>query len=139
MKVNERDYLSWGNLGIAYKHENQPEKAAAALGKAVKLTESELLVNPKRADLYSFAAYYRATAGTTENVDTLARRALELDGDDNDIVLRIAGTYALMGRDEAAAGLVKKAIARGYPAKSLLRHPPLRGVVARLGIDKSVR
>ena len=66
-------------------------------------------------------------------------RALELDGEDNDIVLRVAGTYALMGRDDAAADLVKKALARGYPVKSLLRHPPLRGVVARLGIDKSIK
>ena len=70
-------------------------------------------------------------------MDALARRALELGGDDNDIVVRIAGTYALMGRNDAAADLVKKAVARGYPAKSLLRHVPLRGVVTRLGIDET--
>jgi tetratricopeptide (TPR) repeat protein len=91
IKSNERDYLSWGNLGIAYKHENQPAKAATALATAIKLIESELLVNPKRADLYSFAAYYHAMAGTLKNVDPLARRALELGGDDNDTVVRIAG------------------------------------------------
>jgi tetratricopeptide (TPR) repeat protein len=135
LQVNGRDYLSWGNLGIAYRHEGQTAKSAAALEEAIKLVDSELLVNPKRADLYSFAAYYRALAGKKDVEDLLAR-ALALGSDDNDILIRVAGAYALIGKEDRAAEFVRKAMDRGYPKASLLGNMPLRRVTARIGIQK---
>jgi hypothetical protein len=73
--------------------------------------------------------------GGNRNIEHLLARAIELGPEDNDVVVRAAGAYALIGNQERATGLVKMALSRGYSTKSLLEDRPLRGVVARLGIQ----
>src|SRR5438477_105759 len=81
-----------GSLGIAYTRAGDPGKAAAPLKSAIGMVEAELRVNPKKADLYSYLAFYKATLGQKEGVDKLLQKARELAPEDMDIMIRTAET-----------------------------------------------
>ncbi|MBI3678986.1 MAG: tetratricopeptide repeat protein [Acidobacteria bacterium] len=132
LKVNDRSFLLWGNLGAAYKRVGLEGKAAPALETAIHLVESELSVNPKRGDLYSYLAFYHAMAGRSKKVEGLLSKAFALAPDDPDILARAAETAELLGKRDQAMGFLRSAVAKGQPVENLKRSPILRGLADQL-------
>ncbi|HSB75854.1 MAG TPA: protein kinase, partial [Terriglobales bacterium] len=61
LKLDDRDSLTWGNLGDAlYWSPGRREEAAAAYRKAVSISNSQLEINPRDATTLAYRATYHA-------------------------------------------------------------------------------
>ena len=132
VKVNPKSYQSWGNLGCAYRFSGAPGQSVVPLEKAIELAGSEVLVNPRKADLYAYLGYYHALLGRREVTVSNVERALALAPADRDVLVKCAEAEALLGNAGRAAELVRKALAAGYPLSTLRNSEPLRQVLAAL-------
>jgi tetratricopeptide (TPR) repeat protein len=133
LDLNNRSHLRWGNLGMTYHRIGNREESRKALERAVQLIDSELLVNPKNAELHSYLGYYRAMLGLANYGDSL-RLALELAPEDLSMTSRIAEAYAIQGEKGRAVDLVRQIVAKGYNVQSLRRSHDLRGLLSAAGI-----
>jgi len=74
--LDDKDYVLWGNLGIAYhwlgEHEQQ---SRAALTKAIALTEQQLAVNPRDTAVLADLAGYHTLLGEKDKALSYLRRS----------------------------------------------------------------
>lgn len=131
LKQNTRSYRLWGALASAYRRKGDQPRMREAVARAASLVESEMAVNPNRADLYTFLAHFRAMQGST-GARQLVDRAIGMSPDDPDILVRAAETFQLLGDDAAAVSAMRRAVEKGYSEKILRRSPTLGPLTAQL-------
>jgi len=120
VRISDKEYVLWGNLGDAYfwASGRRPE-AAAAYRRAVALALDALRVNSRDAAALSSISLYRAMLGErTAAVDYL-ERALRLEPKRPDLLLNAALAYQQLAEPERALDYLEKAVAAGLPAESL--------------------
>ncbi len=130
--TSTRSSSLWGNLGRAYLRSGNAAQAKQALAEAIKIAESELVVNPKNAEIQVRLADYRALSGQREGAESLLRRALAGAPDNREVMVAAAEIHATLGDQAKAVALAKKALASGYSRKALLRSVPLRSLADRI-------
>ena len=127
--LDDRDYVLWGNLGIAYHwlggHEPQ---AREALTKAVSLAEQQLAVNPRDTTVLADLAGYRALLGEKDRaLGYLAR--VEAEGRTKpDLAIQIADVYSDLGLQDRAIAWIGTGLELGYPVEQLSNLPALEGL-----------
>jgi len=127
LAINDRGYRTWGQLGRAYARSGEREKANQAFAKALEILDAEVLINPKSVILYSSQGFYRALMGRQDFVAPL-ERALNLDPERGETLLRAAETYAIAGRRQQAVEFLGRALARKVSMKSVQRSEYLKDI-----------
>jgi tetratricopeptide (TPR) repeat protein len=131
IKLDEKSYVAWANLGDAYGWSGKQEEATAAFRKAVELEEVQHAQRPRDPELLVTLAFAYAQIGNAAKSATLARQALAMN-ESNPKVEYIAGeTYETLHQRGQAIPLIAKALARGYRGREFERNPRL----AALGAD----
>jgi len=127
------DPVRWGNLGLACRwvpgHE---EEASAHLERAIGLERERLERNPSRSDWWAWLADWLAERGRMDEARDAIRRAIELDSDDMDCMLRAGYVYFKLGERDECLRWFRKARAAGCgvgewrnsPALAELRKDP---------------
>jgi serine/threonine protein kinase/tetratricopeptide (TPR) repeat protein len=124
VKLDQKNYLFWGNLGDAYYWTpGKRSSAAAAYGTAISLGEEKLRLNPRDAQLLSSLAMYHAMRGermpALENLDA----SLRLQPKRPDLLFNAGLTYQQLGDISRALDALEKAVALGI-SPEMLRDTP---------------
>jgi len=124
VKLDEKSYVVWGNLGDAYYWTpgRRPE-AAAAYGTAIKLGEEALRVNPRDAQLLSSLAMYHAMRGERKAALEYLGASLRLQPRNPGLLFNAGLTYQQLGETKQALEALEKAVSMGI-APGMLRDTP---------------
>jgi serine/threonine protein kinase/tetratricopeptide (TPR) repeat protein len=105
------------NLGDAYARLGEPARARECYGRAVRLSQQALRVNPHDASALGMLAVYEAKLGRHVEAARHAAEAVAIAPSSADALYRSAVVHALAGRHvEALAGL-QDALGHGYSAR----------------------
>jgi len=138
--LDDKDYVLWGNLGIAYhwlgEHEQQ---SRAALTKAIALTEQQLAVNPRDTAVLADLAGYHTLLGEKDKALSYLRR-VEADGRKSpDLAIQIADVYNDLGQPDTAITWIRTGLDLGFPPKQLSNLPALDALVKDPRVQKMLR
>jgi len=115
LKIAERDYLLWGNLGDAlYWGPASRSQAPDAYRKAILLANEQLQVNPHDARVLGFRAWYHAALGESVAALSDAQRALQLAPRDPELMVNAALVYNQLKETQRALVWLTKAVGAGY-------------------------
>ncbi len=124
LKLDDKDWLNWGNLGdTLYQNPARRAEAAAAYSKAIQLADERLGVNPRDALTLAFTADYFAMLDQQAKAQDRLKRALEITPADADVLFRAAILNNRFGDSEKTFEFLQKAVAAGY-SPTVIRDTP---------------
>ena len=127
LKLNDQDYVLWGNLADAYYYsgKNQSE-ARDAYKQAISLAKLRLNVNPKDFSVLADIAGYYSALNLREEAFSYLNQALRESGPGNpNLLFEAALVHNQFGETKAALDLLEKSLAAGYSATTIANAPAL--------------
>ncbi len=129
LKLDERNFVVWGNLGDAeYLLPAKQADATRAYQKAIALAKETLRVNPRDVLALKSLAYYCAMVGEQKQALDFLRRALQVAPDNSDVRFAGALVYNRFGETDRALGWLERAVAAGYPSIMVRDTPDFDGL-----------
>lgn len=130
-KLDQKNYLLWGNLGDAYYWApGRRSEAAAAYGTAIALGKEKLRLNAHDAQLLSSLAMYYAMRGerrdALENLDA----SLRLQPKSPDLLFNAGIAYQQLGDTQRALDALEKAVSLGISPQLLSDTPNFDALTA---------
>jgi tetratricopeptide (TPR) repeat protein len=119
LKLNPRQYVTWGNLADARYYSGQKKEAMPAYRNAVQLASEELKVNPHDPDVLSSIATYYSVLGDREHALLYLGQALEYGHNDKETLLDAASVYNNLGQTGMAIEWLGRAVQAGYPTTKI--------------------
>jgi tetratricopeptide (TPR) repeat protein len=124
VKLDEKNYVMWGNLADAYYWTpGRHSEAAAAYEKAIALGEQNLRVNPRDAQLLGYLAEYHAMRGERKPALSNLDASLRLQPKSPDMLLNAGIVYQQLGDTNSALDALEHAVSLGLSRESLLDTP----------------
>jgi serine/threonine protein kinase/tetratricopeptide (TPR) repeat protein len=124
LKLDDSDWLLWGNLGDSlFWSGGQRSKAVAAYENAISRAEKRLRVNPKDTIVLAFSADYNAMSGHRNEAVQEIEQALALAPADGEVRLRAAIAYNQFGDTARCLASLDKAVSVGYSAQVIWDTP----------------
>ncbi|MGB9073489.1 MAG: tetratricopeptide repeat protein [Terriglobales bacterium] len=124
VKIDDKDWLSWGNLGdTLYQVPARRAEAKDAYGKAIERAKARLEVNPRDAEILAYTADYYAMLDQEKQAREQLTRALAIASADADVLFRAAILYNHFGDSEKTLEYLSKAVEAGCP-RNFIRDTP---------------
>lgn len=124
LRLNDKDYRSWGSLALAQlRSPGNRSKARPNFQKAAEMAERALQVQPDDSNALADLALYYAQLGERNTALSRIQRALALSSDETDTLVTAATLYELLGMRSQALKQVRQALTRGYPADQIKDDP----------------
>lgn len=124
LKVDDGDWMNWGNLGDAlYWSPDQRSQAAAKYRRAIEIGTASLQVNPRNAETLAYLANYSAMMGQRQAALAYIQKALDLAPSKGEILFRAAIVYNRLDQNDQALAYLKKAAEVGY-SRTVIRDTP---------------
>jgi tetratricopeptide (TPR) repeat protein len=126
LKLNDGDYLVWGNLASIYLQ--IPGKRDAAIGtykRAIEKAKEQLIVKPDDPIVLAELAGYYNEVGLQENAIATVKKALALAPDEGEVLFLAGCIFEEKGDRTKALGFIKQAIEKGYSYKEIEDYPGL--------------
>src|SRR5271166_4278576 len=124
LKIDDGDWLNWGNLGDAlYWSGDRRSEAAAAYRKAISIALPKLEVNPQDDYVLGYLADYSAMAGDRQVALDYLQRAMKVAPNKGEILFRAAIVYNHFKQTDQALSSLKKAVDAGY-SRTTIRDTP---------------
>ncbi len=130
LKMDDGDYLLWGNLGFAYHHMDQREPARIALQRAIELAEEQSRDRPPDPWLLVDLGSYHAVLGDREQALELLAGAAAFDVDDPRFMATLGEAFEDAGERALALEWLSRAVAAGLAPTFIENNPTLRKVEA---------
>jgi serine/threonine-protein kinase len=130
LKLDDRHYDVWGNLGDAYYWASgRRDRSGAAYRRAIALATKQFEVNPSDAVLLSYIAQYHAMLGEKEPALDCLGRALHLDPKSAELAFTAAIVYDQVGDMQSSLTMLKKAMQGGVSAETVRATPNFSNLV----------
>ena len=130
LRINNNDYVIWGNLGSAYYWApDERSKARGAFLRAIKLGEEARKVNPNDPELISMLAGYYSMVGEKAKALEYVNMSLKLSPHNAEIMFRAGTTYEQLNERKIAVDWIIKSIENGYSRSDIEKQPELRKLV----------
>jgi tetratricopeptide (TPR) repeat protein len=124
LKLDEDDWLLWGNYGDAlYWAPGRRHEASRAYRRAISLGNAKLQVNRLDATLLAFLATYYAMLGERQMAFDKLTKAIELAPGDADVRFRAALVYNQFGESDQCLSALEKAVAAGISVSTVRDTP----------------
>jgi eukaryotic-like serine/threonine-protein kinase len=124
LKIEDKDWLNWGNLGDAlYQIPARRQEALNAYRKAIELTQPRLRLNPRDSFTLAFTADYYAMVDEAPPAREHLARALQIAPMDADVLFRAAILYNHFGDTERTLDFLNKSLSAGY-SRTVIRDTP---------------
>jgi serine/threonine-protein kinase len=125
-KLNDQDYVVWGNLGDAYYFSGRPDEAARAYQRAASLACERLRVNPLDAQTLSDTAGYYAMLGKREAAYKYLNQALKASEEkDPEVLFEAALIHNQFREATEAIRWLQRARAAGFSPTTISDAPAL--------------
>jgi tetratricopeptide (TPR) repeat protein len=128
LALGKGDYVTWGNLGVAYHHMDQHEEARRCLARAVELGDEDLAADPNDANLMVDLATYHALLGDRSQALELLARATRSGVDDPVLMALVGEAYEDAGQRQQALAWLERAFQAGLEPSWIDNSPTLRRV-----------
>jgi eukaryotic-like serine/threonine-protein kinase len=124
LKLDDRHYDVWGNLGDAYYWTpGRRDSSGPAYRQAIALATKEYGVNPSDAALLSYIAQYHAMLGEKVLALDGIGRALRMSPKSADVCLSAAIVYNQLDDTASALAMLKRAVDGGVSVATVLSTP----------------
>jgi tetratricopeptide (TPR) repeat protein len=125
-KLNDQDYVIWGNLGDSLYYSGKRSNTTTAFQKAVSLAEQRLEVNPRDASVLSDISGYCAMLGRRQAAFGYLDKALQLSNEkDPDVLFEAAMVHNRFGETSKAFVWLEKAVKAGFSPTTISDAPAL--------------
>jgi eukaryotic-like serine/threonine-protein kinase len=119
LQLNDRDYLVWGNLAIAYEGLQQGGKQSEARDHEIALLEQDVQATPRDAVKQAVLGLLYAQKKMRDKAIPHLESALALSADDPNVLESAGEAYEAMGDRASAIRYIQKSIQKGYSLASL--------------------
>jgi eukaryotic-like serine/threonine-protein kinase len=130
LQLNDKDYLVWGNLAIAYEGLKNKEKEGKAWDREIILLEQAVLDTPRDALAQSNLGLLYAKKKLHEKAISRIQSALALAPDDPNVLENAGQAYEDLGDRTQALQYIEKSLQKGYPLGDLNNTPDLQGLLS---------
>jgi len=130
LQLNDKDFIVWANLLLAYESLNDIPKANAALDKEQSLLEAAAQSAPRDPVIQYRLGEVYARRKQSEKAVMHAQSALALAPDDASVLEAVGGIYERLGDRPKAIQYVEKALQKGYALQALKDDPFFRGLLS---------
>ena len=124
-RLNDQDYLIWGNLGDAQYFAGNRQDAAKSYRKAIDLAKESLKVNPRSPAVLKDIADYCIMMGERDAAMQSLNQALTYGKGDKEILFGAALIYNHAGETGPALEWLNKALKAGYSVETVRESPDL--------------
>ena len=115
LKLDDRDYVVWGNLGASYSYAEKPgSKIAEVYKKALSLAQERRRVNPGDAVTLAEIAGYQVKLKQDKAALHSIGIALHQAPTNPDVLFKAALVSNALGKGDDAIRMLRKALAMGY-------------------------
>jgi serine/threonine-protein kinase len=126
LKINDQNYVVWGNLILAYEWLGDRAKTDAAREKAIHATEQAIRTKPSDGLAHSVLASLYAQKGERERALSQIDTALALAPNNPHVLDSVGSAFEKLGDRRKAKQYIKKALDAGYPFESLKNEADLQ-------------
>lgn len=123
-RVNPEDYQSPMLMASALHGLGRVEEARVAYHRGLAAAQKHLLLYPGDTRALYFGANALSQVGDREHSLGWAQRALELEGEEPQVLYNIACVYALLGEADRAIDCLEKSITHGWGQRQWMEHDP---------------
>ena len=125
-KLNDKNYVIWGNLGDSFYYSGRRAEASQSYKKAVSLAERRLEVNSRDPSVLSDLSGYYAMLGEHQEALSALGKALQLSNKkDPDILFEAALIHNQFGETSQALEWLQKALSLGFSPTTISDAPAL--------------
>jgi len=126
LQLNDKNYLVWDNLAIAYQWLKEKSKAESARTREIALLEEEAKTHQQDPMVQSSLAIGYAERGQREQVLIHVESALALAPTDATILVNAGETYEDLGDRPKALRYIEQGWKKGYPLAQLQNNPDVQ-------------
>jgi serine/threonine protein kinase/tetratricopeptide (TPR) repeat protein len=130
LKLNDKDYLTWGNLAIAYEGLKDKDRAGNARDRELALLERAAQTNPRDAVVQANLALLYAKKKLREEAISRIQSALALSPDDANVLESAGEAYEELGDRAQALQYIEKSVQKGYSLEVLKTNSDLQGLLS---------
>jgi tetratricopeptide (TPR) repeat protein len=118
VKLDPKQYVTWGNLGAAQYYGGSRQEALKSYRRAAELAAAELKVNSHDVDVLSDLAQYQSMLVDREQALMYLGKALQYGHSEKELLAGAAQVYNQLGETGLALEWMTKATQAGYsPSK----------------------
>lgn len=130
LELNDKDYIVWGNLAVAYEWLKENDKAKDADRKEVALLENTAKLRSESPQIHSNLGVLYAKLNQPEKAKQHIQSALALSGEDADVLANAGEAYEIMGDREQALHYIELSLQKGYALDDLRNDPQMQNLLA---------
>jgi tetratricopeptide (TPR) repeat protein len=139
IELNDKLWNAWTNLGDIYVLMGRNHQAISAYRRAVPLIEGFVKVQDKDAPMWAWLAEMYAYTGDKAGYPTAMQKALALDPENPNVLLKCADIHQVLGEHRLAVDLANKAVTKGLRLSDLDSDPVARSFRADPGFRSPIR
>jgi len=128
LKLNDKNYLVWQNLVMAYQWLNDERKAGPARERTIAILEETVQQKPTDSLARSILASLYAKKNLADKALRQIQTAIALAPTDPTTLENIAAAYVSLGQKANAQTYIRKAAAAGYPIGRIRNDPELQSL-----------
>ncbi len=130
LELNDKNYLVWGNLAIAYEGLKDSGKAGRARDREITLLEQAAGDNPRDAAMQADLGLLYAKKKLREKAISRIQSALVFSPDDPNVLETVGEAYEDLGDRARALQYIEKSLQKGYVFAALKNIPDLQGLLS---------
>jgi eukaryotic-like serine/threonine-protein kinase len=130
LQLNDKNYLVWGNLAIAYEGLKDSGKAGRARDREIILLEQAAGDNPRDAAMQADLGLLYAKKKLREKAISRIQSALVFSPDDPNVLETVGEAYEDLGDRARALQYIEKSLQKGYVFAALKNIPDLQGLLS---------
>jgi len=130
LQLNDKEYVVWGNLAIAYEGLKDKEKEGKAWDREIVLLEQAVRDTPRDAIAQSALGLLYAKKKLREKAIPRLQSALALSPDDASVLQGVGQAYEDLGDRAQALQYIEKSLQKGYDLADLKKVPDLQGLLS---------
>jgi eukaryotic-like serine/threonine-protein kinase len=130
LHMNDKDFIVWTNLELAYAGLKDASKSRSALDREQILLEQAAQSGPRDANVQYRLGVVYAKKKMAEKAIARAQSALALAPDDPDVLEGVGETYERLGDRKTALQYIEKALEKGYSLEALKSDPSLKNLLS---------
>ncbi|MBZ5567391.1 MAG: protein kinase [Acidobacteriia bacterium] len=122
--VNPEDYQAPMLMASALHGLGRAKEAGAAYRRGLSAAQKHLLLHPGDTRALYFGANALSQVGDRERSLEWAARAVELEGEEPQVLYNVACVYALLGEAERAIDCLERSLTHGWGQRQWIEHDP---------------
>jgi serine/threonine-protein kinase len=130
LQLNDKEYVVWGNLAIAYEGLKDKEQAGKAWDREAVVLEEVVRDTPRDAAAQSTLGLLYAKKKLREKAILRIQSALALSPDDPGVLENVGEAYEDLGDRPQALQYIEKSLQKGYVLGDLKKIPDLQGLLS---------